>query len=104
MTPTSLVLPSRRSIVAGLLALAAFGAISPAHAQTTPAPVEDFFRKPLHGNASLSPSGRYLAVVAPVGGRLGLGIIDLETRKIAIASLPAATATSFGSSGKQTSD
>src|SRR6266576_3937088 len=42
--------------------------------------VEDFFRKSQYGGAVLSPSGRYLAVIVPVGGRRGLGIIDLDTR------------------------
>jgi dipeptidyl aminopeptidase/acylaminoacyl peptidase len=42
--------------------------------------VEDFFRRPQFFNPELSPSGRYLAVVAPVGERYGLKVIDLETR------------------------
>jgi hypothetical protein len=42
--------------------------------------VEDFFRKSQYGGAVLSPSGRYLAVIVPVGGHRGLGIIDLDTR------------------------
>ena len=42
--------------------------------------VEDFFRKSQYGGAVLSPNGRYLAVIVPVGGHRGLGIIDLDTR------------------------
>jgi dipeptidyl aminopeptidase/acylaminoacyl peptidase len=49
-------------------------------AVTAPPPVEDFFRKSQYGGAVLSPNGRYLAVIAPVGERRGLGIIDLDTR------------------------
>jgi hypothetical protein len=44
--------------------------------------VEEMFSKPDYLGATLSPSGRYLAVIAPVdGGRRGVGIIDLESRK-----------------------
>jgi hypothetical protein len=49
-------------------------------AVTAPPPVEDFFCKSQYGGAVLSPNGRYLAVIAPVGERRGLGIIDLDTR------------------------
>jgi dipeptidyl aminopeptidase/acylaminoacyl peptidase len=49
-------------------------------AVTAPQSVEDFFRKSQYGGAVLSPSGRYLAVIVPVGGHRGLGIIDLDTR------------------------
>ena len=49
-------------------------------AQAAPPSVEAFFRKPAYGGATLSPNGRYLAVVAPVGERRGLIVIDLEAK------------------------
>ena len=49
-------------------------------AVSAPPSVEDFFRKSQYGGAVLSPSGRYLAVIVPVGDHRGLGIIDLDTR------------------------
>lgn len=72
---------TRSSTVVTLLAFAAAALAegSPtAHAAALS--VEEFFRKAQYGGAALSPSGRYLAVVAPVGEHRGLGIIDLETR------------------------
>jgi dipeptidyl aminopeptidase/acylaminoacyl peptidase len=42
-------------------------------------PVETFFRKPEFAALSLSPSGNYLAALAPVQGRLNLHIIDVAT-------------------------
>src|SRR5437868_11481844 len=66
--------------VASLVFAVSAYAAEPAAAHATQ-PVEDFFRKPQYGGAVLSPSGRYLAVIAPVGAHRGLGIIDLETRK-----------------------
>ena len=45
-----------------------------------PPSVETFFRKPAFGGATLSPSGRYLAVIAPIGARHGLIVLDLETK------------------------
>ena len=45
-----------------------------------PPSVETFFRKPAFGGATLSPNGRYLAVIAPVGARHGLIVLDLETK------------------------
>jgi len=59
------------ALCSGLLATA-----SP-YASAEPAAVETFFRKPQYGYAQLSPNGRYLAVLAPVGEHIGLGIIDL---------------------------
>jgi hypothetical protein len=49
-------------------------------AQAAAPKVEDFFRKSQYGGPSLSPSGRYLAFIAPVGEHYGVGIIDLQTR------------------------
>jgi dipeptidyl aminopeptidase/acylaminoacyl peptidase len=56
--------------------------VAPAHAGDAPLPIETFFQKPKYGDAVLSPSGRYLAVVTPVNSRLNLGIIDLEARAV----------------------
>src|SRR5262249_27200111 len=67
-------------------AIAACVALAPAVALPAPegAPsIEDLFRKPDYLGAALSPSGRYLAVIAPVGERRGLGIIDLDARTAA---------------------
>ncbi|MGH8849611.1 MAG: alpha/beta fold hydrolase [Casimicrobiaceae bacterium] len=47
-----------------------------------PLPVETFFKKPLYGSPVLSPSGRYLAVTTAVHGRLNLGVLDLDDRKV----------------------
>lgn len=69
-----------RSIVVALLTVVAAAlAGGPPSARAGPPSIEDFFRKAQYGGAVLSPSGRYLAVVAPVGEHLGLGIIDLAT-------------------------
>lgn len=54
-----------------LLALAGTGL-----AQTS---LQDLFRNPKYGSASLSPNGRYLATTANIGGRLQLAVVDLET-------------------------
>jgi dipeptidyl aminopeptidase/acylaminoacyl peptidase len=67
------------STVVALLALtaAALSAWPPSARAGLPS-VEDFFRKQQYLGAELSPSGRYLAVVAPVGEHRGVGIIDLD--------------------------
>src|SRR5256885_16584542 len=57
----------------------AFAAQPPGPRPDAPS-VEDFFRKSQYGGAVLSPSGRYLAVIVPVGTHRGLGIIDLDKR------------------------
>lgn len=64
------------------LAFAAFAIASPPAAGegASPPSVETFFRRPAFGAATLSPNGRYLAVIAPVGARHGLIVIDLETK------------------------
>ena len=51
-----------------------------AAAPAAPLPVEMFFKRSDYGGATLSPSGRYLAVIAPVEGHHGLIVVDLETR------------------------
>ena len=45
----------------------------------TPPPVETFFRKADYVRPELSPSGRYLAVIAPIEGQHGVAVIDLQT-------------------------
>ncbi|MGH8849488.1 MAG: prolyl oligopeptidase family serine peptidase, partial [Casimicrobiaceae bacterium] len=47
-----------------------------------PLSVETFFKKPLYGNPVLSPSGRFLAVTTPLNGRLNVGVLDLDDRKV----------------------
>lgn len=49
-------------------------------ARAAPLPVETFFQKPAYGGATLSPNGRFLAVIAPVEGRYGLIVVDLDTK------------------------
>jgi dipeptidyl aminopeptidase/acylaminoacyl peptidase len=43
-------------------------------------PVEDYFRLPLYSSPTLSRDGKYLAALIPVGGRMSLAVVDLETR------------------------
>ncbi len=62
-----------RRVVPALLLLALAGA---SFAQTS---LQDLFRNPKYGSASLSPNGRYLATTANIGGRLQLAVVDLET-------------------------
>ena len=40
--------------------------------------VEDFFRHSKFASATLSPSGQFLAALAPVNGRLNLVVVDLK--------------------------
>ena len=63
-------------VIAVIVALAGAAAV----ANAAPIPIETLFRKPAYGAVTLSPSGRYLAAIAPVDGHLGLIVIDLETR------------------------
>ncbi|GAP36472.1 prolyl oligopeptidase family serine peptidase [Piscinibacter sakaiensis] len=46
-----------------------------------PPPIEDFFKNPAISGPQLSPNGKYLAVLTPVGERMNLAVVDLETRK-----------------------
>jgi dipeptidyl aminopeptidase/acylaminoacyl peptidase len=70
----------------------AAGISRPSHAQSVPqAPqaasagglmsVEDFFKNPSYLNPVLSPNGQFLAVLAPVNGRMNLVVLDLQSRK-----------------------
>lgn len=70
-----------RMIVLMALLLAPLpAAVSLSHA--APLPVETFFRKSEYSGAELSPSGRYLAVIAPVEGHHGLVVMDLDARTV----------------------
>ncbi|MBS0325227.1 MAG: S9 family peptidase [Proteobacteria bacterium] len=51
--------------------------------------VEDFFRKPSYGRPELSPDAKSLAVIAPVGDHLGVGVIDLDSKKVMTMKAPA---------------
>jgi len=44
-------------------------------------PVSDFFKRPPMTGFQLSPNGKYLAAVVPIGQRRNVAVIDLETRK-----------------------
>ena len=63
-----------------VLVLCSQAVIAAAPAAGAPPPVQTFFKKAEYGGATLSPSGRYLAVIAPVEGHHGLIVVDLETR------------------------
>lgn len=64
---------STRIFFAGLL-LGAIGSISLADDR-----VSDLFKDAKYKFATLSPNGKYLAVTASIGGRIQLGMFDLET-------------------------
>jgi dipeptidyl aminopeptidase/acylaminoacyl peptidase len=57
-----------------------FTLIAVSVAYAAPLSVETFFRKPAYSGATLSPNGRYLAVLAPVGERRGLIVLDLDSK------------------------
>jgi len=71
------VIRIRRSLLESF-ALAVVAA-SAALASAAPLPVERFFAKPDYGGAALSPSGRYVAAIAPIEGHHGLVVMDLDT-------------------------
>jgi len=53
----------------------------PALAWANPIPVSDFYKRPPMTGFQLSPNGKYLAAVVPIGQRRNVAVIDLETRK-----------------------
>jgi dipeptidyl aminopeptidase/acylaminoacyl peptidase len=53
----------------------------PAFAWANPIPVSDFYKRPPMTGFQLSPNGKYLAAVVPIGQRRNVAVIDLETRK-----------------------
>ena len=76
-------MPSRHRLAAAFLFIVIAVAVFPgtiAIAQAAAPSVEDFFRKSQFGGAQLSPGGRYLAVIAPVGEHRGIAVIDLDHR------------------------
>ncbi len=63
-------------IRAALSMLVLFVATGSALAQSN---LENLFKNPKFGSATLSPSGKYLATTANIGGRLQLAVADIET-------------------------
>lgn len=57
------------------------GLLPVVEANQSPIPIEDFFRREQLGSPQLSPSGRYLVTVVPVGNRRNIAVLDLEQRK-----------------------
>jgi dipeptidyl aminopeptidase/acylaminoacyl peptidase len=55
--------------------------ILPVLAWANPIPVSDFYKRPPMTGFQLSPNGKYLAAVVPIGQRRNVAVIDLETRK-----------------------
>lgn len=70
----------RRVWVQGLAALALATGLSGAGAQ--PLSLQSILRTPDFRGATLSPNGRYVAVVVPVENRANMAILDLETRQV----------------------
>ncbi|RZA32432.1 MAG: S9 family peptidase [Lysobacteraceae bacterium] len=65
-----------------LAATSALGLALPSRAQDTPPPVETFFSNPQLEDATLSPSGRYLAAISAAPGRRdALVVLDLQDNK-----------------------
>lgn len=62
-----------------LLTLTLIALASPAPGQALS--VEEFFKRPLYSQPSLSPDGRRLAVIVPADGRDHLGMLDVDLRK-----------------------
>lgn len=67
------ILSSLRLTLSALLLFVAAGS---SFAQTS---LQDLFRNPKYGSASLSPNGKYLATTANISGRLQLAVVELET-------------------------
>lgn len=58
---------------------------APAPAATAPIPIETFFRRPLYTSVTISPDGKYLALVGPVQGdetQTQLDFVDLGSRQV----------------------
>jgi dipeptidyl aminopeptidase/acylaminoacyl peptidase len=75
------------ALLAVVLAVAALPCVA-ANAFAAVPSIENFFRKPHYGGAQLSPSGRYLAVVAPVGEQRGVAVIDLDQKSVVRMKTP----------------
>lgn len=72
-----------RGLLAALF-LALAGLVPAAAAE--PMAVEQVFRKDQSGGVAISPSGRFVAVLAPWKDRRNVAILDLETRKSSMAT------------------
>lgn len=76
------------SLVLSLVCSPVFAADAPvptATAGATPIPAEAFFRRPLYGSVTISPDGKYLALVGPVQGddmQTQLDFVDLEKMQV----------------------
>ena len=46
-----------------------------------PAPLKTYLTSAKYGQFTLSPNGRYLALLTPINGKRNLAVIDLQTRK-----------------------
>jgi dipeptidyl aminopeptidase/acylaminoacyl peptidase len=64
-----------------LLIIAVLALFATQNALAEKLPLETFFKKPQFAAFQLSPNGKELAVLAPVGERMNVVIMDLETRK-----------------------
>ena len=53
----------------------------PSARAAAPLAVETFFKKPDYTGTTLSPSGRYVAMIAPIGNHHDVGVVDLDTGK-----------------------
>lgn len=70
-------LPTARLAAVAVAMLAAASQVLAA-----PPTVEDLFRKSQYAAPALSPNGRFLAVIAPVGERRGVAVIDLDSKQV----------------------
>ncbi|MBI3523761.1 MAG: S9 family peptidase [Betaproteobacteria bacterium] len=70
------------SIAALVLGFCLFGASAARAEAPQPVPVDQFFKHPASGNASLSPDGKLLAFTASVAGRRRLVVMDIDKRDI----------------------
>jgi dipeptidyl aminopeptidase/acylaminoacyl peptidase len=59
-------------------------------------PVEDFFKRSDFTSFQLSPDGKYLAAISPIGQRRNIAVIDLATRSaVAVTGMNHADVTGF---------
>ena len=82
--------PFHRAALAALVA-AVVAATPPSASATTTAtapaavakqtPIANFYKRPKMSSLVLSPNGRYIAAVVPMGERRNLAVLDLDTRK-----------------------
>jgi hypothetical protein len=63
--------------------LAAFCFAALAHGGDEKIPIESFFKISEYRSMGLSPDGKNIAALAPIRGRQGLVIVDIEKRKAA---------------------